>query len=1481
MTKGNKVYARRNWKRWLAGVLSALMIVVTSSPGYVDVFAAEAEDVINEDELTTDEQFIDDDIEEVGNVIDESVSNDEASSSELEFNEDIIEDNEDFNTYIEETPEDETESADSSSAVIYYSGNYGDNIKWALDSSWVLTISGSGDMADYDYVNAPPWYSYRPDTNNIIVCDGIKSIGRRNFGELKNARSITLPEGLEHIGPSAFYFCASLSFVYIPDSVETIGDGAFTDCTSLSEIHLPCNLKTIPTQLFYYCKNLKQIDMPHFVEYIAQGAFERCSSLTALHLPGTVSSIGSNAFARCTSLTEISVPASLRSIGENAFSECTSLKDIYYSGDEGEWELIEGIENASIPDGTQIHFNSHHLEKISYVDSTCTETGIKEHYECTYCGKLFEDSEGQNELLYEDILIPSKGHINVIDESIPATCTESGLTEGSHCSVCGEVWTAQEEIPAIGHTLVTDTGKAATCTEKGLTEGSHCSTCGEVLVPQEEIPTTDHVVVIDDGIPASCTKPGVSTGRHCSICGKILEAQKTVPPTGHKIVSDSLFAATCTEPGMTQGTHCSECGKIFTAQEEISPTGHSFGAWKTLKESTQTEEGEQERECEICGFTEQQTIPKLISITPTIVLSKTEFTYNGDVQKPTITVKNGDDVLASDYYDVSFDDGLKDVGSYGITVDLKGEYSGSATASYKIVAKKITPAVTLSKTSFTYNGKAQKPAVTVKDGENVLSSDSYNISYDEGLTDAGTYKITIELKNNYKGSTAANYKIVAKKITPAVTLSKTSFTYNGKVQKPAVTVNNGTSTLKASNYAVTYASGLRNAGTYTVTVKMKGNFSGSATASYKIIPKRITPAITLSKTSFTYNGKTQKPSVTVKDGTTALTSSNYAVTYTSGLKNAGTYKITVTMNGNYSGTVTRSYKIVAKSVTPKVILSTTSYVYNGAVRKPGVTVKVGATKLAATAYTTTYAKGRKNVGTYKVTVKLKGNYKGTKTATFKITPKKITPSITLSKNVFVYNGQIQKPKITVKAGSTKLTTFDYTIAYAKGLKNVGTYTITIKLKRNYSGSKAVTYKINPEPAVIISAIGYYDRIVAQWSKKEAQTTGYQLQYSTDSKFSSTNKTALVANASTSSTTIKKPVKGKNYFVRVRTYKKIGSVMYYSTWSEGINTAIKQTIKAKQSLYMDNDYSAIDTAQEKVSYTFTTKQKMMFVVPITIDSPDGSERFRLVLKDANGKVHQNDIVSTEGYGSYDTYDGWYYNDTFLVPAGTYTYTLEITQGGYSYVTYSILGFLARSTSATIKSHITTQSGKWIKIGKLGAGYPMFSLSTSNSNIINNYEFELNGDLYVRADKKGKSTITVKLSNGKKYTSTVNVVAGEPDFDARITKYNTRDNYFEVEVSNHRPSAVTIIRKGARVEDNDYKSYDRKIKNASNVTIKSGETKYIRFYVDGNNTWPDYEDFTLFAKFIFEDVTYDWKVWYCESLYWKKPEKKWYTTYWVYD
>lgn len=1245
---------------------------------------------------------------------------------------------------------------------IVASGLCGESVTWTLYTSGLLAISGDGEMTDYDLVADVPWNKYKLKITSILINENVKHVGKNIFHSLKNLTTVSLPEGLVSIGYDAFLCCYALTSINIPNSIEMIDMGALGDCVSLGELSVPGNLKTIPPCFLLDCIKLKQIDISDGVELIDNSAFEGCSSLTTLQIPGTVSTIGSNAFGRCTNLTEVSLPASLKSIGENAFIDCSSLTDIYYSGDETQWSIIEGITNASIPETVEIHYNSHTLERKDYAESTCTENGVIEHYECIYCGKLFEDPDGQIEISEENILIPSKGHLEVVDEAIPATCTETGLTEGSHCSSCGEVFVAQEVIPATGHTIVEDKPVAATC----LT-------------------------------------PGLSQGTHCSICGEIILAQEAIPATGHTIEEDKPVAATCITPGLSQGAHCSVCGEIISAQEEIMTLGHTFSEWKTIKAATLTSEGEQERECERCGFTERQVIPELTvkSITPSIDLSQAEFTYNGNVQKPSITVRDGNNILSSDNYDVSFDGNLTDVGSYIINVELKGVYSGTATASYRITPRNITPAVTLSETSFVYNGKVQKPSVYVKDGEHTLSSENYTISFDREPVNRGTYKATIELKKNY---------------------------------------------------------------------------TGSATTSFTIIAKSIAPTVALSKTSYTYNGKIQKPSVTVKDGTSILDGSNYTVTYASGLKNAGMYKIEVKMKGNYSGSATKSFRIDAKNVTPQVILSTTTYTYDGKTKTPAVTVKIGEARLEKTAYTISYANGRKNAGNYNVIVKLKGNYTGSKTVAFKIVSRKITPNVSLSKKVYIYNGKVQKPSITVKAGSTKLATSGYSVTFAKGLINVGTYKITIKLKGNYSGSKVVTYKINPRPTTIISSIRYYDRIVAKWAKREKQTTGYQIQYSTNSKFSSGNKVATIANSKTATTTLKKLQKGKNYYVRIRTYKRVGSVTYYSSWSQGINTAIKQTIKAKTSLWMDYIEDPYGTFTQKVSYKFTTNQRMMFVVPISVDSPNGGERFRLILKDENGKIHQNDIVSTDGYDSYDTYDNWYCNDTFFVQPGTYTYSLEMIDGGYNYVTYSILGFLAQSTSATMKSQITSQSGKWIKVGRIGEGCPLCTLTSTNASIINSYEVRINGDVYVWTEKKGNATLTMTLPNGKKYSSNIKVVAGEPDFIARITQYNTRDNYFEVSVENYRPSDVTIIRKGAKVEDVDYKSFDRKLKPANNVVIKSGEKKYIRFYVDGATTWPDYEDYTLLAKFAFEGITYDWHVRHNDSVY--KKNGSWWTTYW---
>ena len=159
-----------------------------------------------------------------------------------------------------------------------------------------------------------------------------------------------------------------------------------------------------------------------------------------------------------------------------------------------------------------------------------------------------------------------------VPESIPGTeasCTETGMTEGSCCSVCNEILVAQEVVPALGHTEEIDVAVAATCTETGLTEGKHCSVCNEVLVAQEIVPALGHTEVIDAAVEATCTETGLTEGKHCSVCGEILLAQEQIPAVGHTPEVMPAVEATTTSTGLTEGSKCSVCGTVLKAQEVI------------------------------------------------------------------------------------------------------------------------------------------------------------------------------------------------------------------------------------------------------------------------------------------------------------------------------------------------------------------------------------------------------------------------------------------------------------------------------------------------------------------------------------------------------------------------------------------------------------------------------------------------------------------------------------------------------------------------------------------------------------------------------------------------------------------------------------------------------------------------------------------------------------------------------------------------
>ena len=231
------------------------------------------------------------------------------------------------------------------------SGTCGPNLTWTLQDS-VLTISGSGNMNDYSWGDAP-WYSYRESISSVIIGNSVTSIGDMAFYQCSGLTSITIPNDVTSIGNYAFYGCSGLTSITIPNSVTSIGEGAFQNCSGLTSVTINSNdivgntssgnnlssvfgsqvteyiignsVTSIGNYAFFECFGLTSITIPNSVTSIGYGAFADCSGLTSVTIPNSVTSIGKYAFRGCSGLTSITIPNSVTSIGDGTFSWCSGL----------------------------------------------------------------------------------------------------------------------------------------------------------------------------------------------------------------------------------------------------------------------------------------------------------------------------------------------------------------------------------------------------------------------------------------------------------------------------------------------------------------------------------------------------------------------------------------------------------------------------------------------------------------------------------------------------------------------------------------------------------------------------------------------------------------------------------------------------------------------------------------------------------------------------------------------------------------------------------------------------------------------------------------------------------------------------------------------------------------------------------------------------------------------------------------------------
>ncbi len=167
--------------------------------------------------------------------------------------------------------------------------------------------------------------------------------------------------------------------------------------------------------------------------------------------------------------------------------------------------------------------------------------------------------------------------------AVAPTCTATGLTEGSKCTVagCGEVLVAQKTVDALGHTEVVEGAKDATCTEAGSTGTTKCSTCGETLEDAKVIDALGHTegdAVKENIVGDICVDAGsYDEVVYCTVCNAELSREnKEVEAIGHTELSVNGLPATCTEAGYTGDKYCSVCDEELQKGEEIAALGHKY-----------------------------------------------------------------------------------------------------------------------------------------------------------------------------------------------------------------------------------------------------------------------------------------------------------------------------------------------------------------------------------------------------------------------------------------------------------------------------------------------------------------------------------------------------------------------------------------------------------------------------------------------------------------------------------------------------------------------------------------------------------------------------------------------------------------------------------------------------------------------------------------------------------------------------------------
>ena len=437
-----------------------------------------------------------------------------------------------------------------------------------------------------------------------------------------------------------------------------------------------------------------------------------------------------------------------------------------------------------------------------------------------------------------------------------------------------------------------------------------------------------------------------------------------------------------------------------------------------------------------------------------------------------------------------------------VTVTASANGYDSVSKDVKIVVSKKSlnnGLLTLSETSYVYDGTYKKPAATVTfDGKVLQAGKDYTISYRNNLN-VGVATVIATGMGDYTGYTSKNFTITKRAMAGGTVSVASSVSFTGSNITPSITVKVAGRTLtNGTDYTVSYSNN-KNVGTSNVYVYGKGNYSGSLSAKFDIVPAKQQIQKLETKYKGFYIDWAQKGSAT-----------GYDVEYS--------------VNANMSGAVSK-HLTANKPDTLTVSGLSGDKTYYVRVRS----------------YTN--VNGKVYYGAW-------SDVKSIKTANNDITKATVSGISTKA-----FTGKAITQNVTVKVGNTVLKNgTDYTVSYSNN-KKVGKATVKITGKGKYGGVITKTFKINPAKQEIQKLTAKSKAFFVDWAQK-GSATGYEIQYATNSKFTGAKK-VTITNNKTDKTTVSKLSANKKYYVRVRSYTTVGGTKYYGAWSAVKNVTTKK------------------------------------------------------------------------------------------------------------------------------------------------------------------------------------------------------------------------------------------------------------------------------------------------------------------------------------